>query len=58
VDRGYFAAPALADRPQFDALREDWEFQRVLADAQAGREKALAAFREAGGERLLGRKAA
>jgi hypothetical protein len=58
VDRGYFAAPALAGRPQFDALRGEWEFRRVLADAEAGRERALAAFREAGGERLLGRRAA
>jgi TolB-like protein len=58
VDRGYFAAPALAGRPQFDALRGNWEFRTVLADAEAGREKALAAFREAGGERLLGRRAA
>jgi serine/threonine protein kinase/Tfp pilus assembly protein PilF len=58
VERGYFAATALAGRPQFDALRGDAEFQNILADAEAGREKALAAFREAGGERLLGKRAA
>jgi serine/threonine protein kinase/tetratricopeptide (TPR) repeat protein len=58
VDRGYFASPALAGRPQFDALRGEPEFQKILADAEAGRERALAAFREAGGERLLGRRAA
>jgi len=55
VDRGYFAAPALAGRPQFDGVRGDPAFQKILADAEAGREKALAAFREAGGERLLGK---
>jgi len=58
VERGYFAAPALAGRPQFDALRGDPEFQKILADAEAGREKALVAFRDAGGERLLGKRAA
>jgi eukaryotic-like serine/threonine-protein kinase len=55
VDKGYFVAPTLAGRPQFDALRGDPAFQAVLADAEAGRARALAAFREAGGERLLGR---
>jgi serine/threonine protein kinase len=33
----------------------DPRFQAILADAEAGRRRALAAFREAGGERLLGR---
>jgi non-specific serine/threonine protein kinase len=55
VAKGYFAAPALAGRPQFDALRGDTAFEALLAQAQAGRDRALAAFREAGGERLLGR---
>jgi hypothetical protein len=39
---------------QFDALRGHPAFQALLAEAEAGRERALAAFREAGGERLLG----
>jgi hypothetical protein len=30
-------------------------FQAILAEAEVGRQQALAAFREAGGERLLGR---
>jgi hypothetical protein len=30
-------------------------FQTLLADAEAGRQRALDAFREAGGEVLLGR---
>jgi hypothetical protein len=55
VAKGYFVAPTLAQRPQFDALRGDPGFQAVLADAEAGRARAMAAFRETGGERLLGR---
>jgi hypothetical protein len=55
VARGYFVAPTLVHSPQFDALREVPAFQTLLADAEAGRQRALAAFREAGGERLLAR---
>ena len=55
VARGYFAAVTLTEWPQFDALRDDPVFQTVLADAEAGRQRARAAFREAGGERLLAR---
>ncbi len=54
VAKGYFVAPTLATRPQFDALRGDPVFEAVLLDAETGRERALAKFREAGGERLLG----
>jgi non-specific serine/threonine protein kinase len=56
VAHGYFAAPTLARSHHFDALRSNAVFRAVLADAQAGRDRALAAFREAGGERLLGRQ--
>jgi serine/threonine protein kinase/tetratricopeptide (TPR) repeat protein len=52
--KNYFVAPTLAGSRQFDALRSDPAFQALLADAEAGRQRALAAFREAGGERLLG----
>ena len=55
VARGYSPAVTLAARPQFDALRDDPVFQALLADAEAGRERARTAFREAGGERLLAR---
>ena len=58
VDRGFYAAPTLAASPAFDVLREDPAFLAVLADAEAGRGKALAAYREAGGEELLGMWAA
>ena len=55
VARGYFVSPMLAGRPQFAALRGEPAFESLLADAEAGRQRALAAFREAGGDRLLGR---
>ena len=56
VAKGYFVVPTLQGRPQFDALRGDPRFQQVLAEAEAGQQRALAAFREADGERLLGRR--
>ena len=55
ADKGYFVAPTLHSRPQFDALRGNPGFQAMVAEAEAGRQRSLAAFREAGGERLLGR---
>jgi non-specific serine/threonine protein kinase len=55
VAKGYFVAPTLSGSRQFDALRSDPGFQALLAEAETGRQQALAAFREAGGERLLGR---
>ncbi len=55
VAKGYFAAPALSHNPQFDPIRQDFAFQGLLEEAEAGRQRALAAFREHGGERLLGR---
>ena len=55
VAKGYFVAPTLLAARQFDALRGNPRFQAILAAATAGRDKALAAFREGGGERLLGR---
>ena len=55
VARGYYAAPTLTLWPQFDALRDVPAFQTLLADAEAGRQRALEAFREAGGDLLLAR---
>ena len=55
VAKGYFVASTLSGSRHFDALRGDPAFQEVLAQAEAGRRRALDAFREAGGERLLGR---
>ena len=54
VAKGYFVASTLRERRQFDGLRSDPAFQTMLEQAEAGRRHALAAFREAGGERLLG----
>mgnify|MGYP003291179028 CR=1 FL=1 len=56
VTKGYFVATTLAESPHFDALRSRPEFQALAADAQQGRARALAAFQEAGGNRLLGRR--
>ncbi len=55
IARGYFPAVTLARWPQFDALRDDPAFQKLVADAEAGRQRAQDAFRQAGGERLLAR---
>jgi hypothetical protein len=54
VTKGYFVAPTLKRAPQFDALRGDPAFDALVGEAEAGRERALATFRESGGERLLG----
>jgi hypothetical protein len=55
IDKGYCVTPTLTARPQFDALRNDPAFRALLAQAEDDRRQALAAFQEAGGERLLGR---
>jgi len=54
IAKSYFVAPTLTGRPQFDPLRADPAFRALVDKAEAGRQHALAAFREAGGERLLG----
>jgi hypothetical protein len=53
--KGYFPVATLARSPQFDALRNDPTFRAVQAAAEIGRQRSLTAFRDAGGERLLGR---
>ncbi len=55
VEQGYTVAPTLASSPAFDPVRSDPAFRELLALAEAGRQQALEAFREHGGERLLGR---
>jgi hypothetical protein len=54
VARGYFVVPTLVAAPAFDAIRGSAAFQTVLSEAERGRDRALASFREGGGERLLG----
>jgi non-specific serine/threonine protein kinase len=56
IARGYYVAPTMERRTQFDAVRHEPRFQALLAAAQEGRARSLAAFRDAGGERLLGRR--
>jgi TolB-like protein len=58
VANGYYAAPTLARSRHFDPLRSHPAFRALLAQASAGRQRAQTAFREGGGERLLGRQAA
>jgi hypothetical protein len=54
VAKGYYASPTLGTRPQFDALRGTTPFRLLVEEAEAGRQRARAAFREAGGDRLIG----
>jgi len=54
VARGYFVAATLSGSRAFDPLRAIPAFQALLLEAEAGRQRALAAFREADGEQLLG----
>jgi hypothetical protein len=55
VAKGCFAAHTLAIAPQFDPLRDSPAFKAIVADAEAGRNRALAAFDKAGGNVLLAR---
>ncbi|HKQ19312.1 MAG TPA: protein kinase, partial [Candidatus Eisenbacteria bacterium] len=54
VESGYFAAATLSSSPHFDAIRNEPSFQVIVARAEEGRAQALAAYRDGGGERLLG----
>ena len=56
VEGGYYASLTLERNRHFDALRSDSTFRDVQATAEVGRQRALAAFRDHGGERLLGRE--
>jgi hypothetical protein len=54
VEKGYYPTSTLAERPQFDRLRGDPAFSAVMDAAVAGRERALEAFSQAGGRKLIG----
>ena len=54
VEKGYFVVATLESARQFGPLRGTSEFQSLLRVAESGREQALASFRDAGGDRLLG----
>jgi hypothetical protein len=57
VAKGYYVVPTLVASRQFNDVRSDPAFQAIVKEAEAGRDQARAAFREAGGERLLGGRA-
>ena len=54
IEREYLPVPTLKKARAFQPLRETSAFRALLAEAEARRDRALAAFREAGGDRLLG----
>jgi eukaryotic-like serine/threonine-protein kinase len=54
VAKGYWVQTTLQHAREFEALRGESAFETLLADAAAGRSRALSAFRERGGDRLLG----
>jgi tetratricopeptide (TPR) repeat protein len=54
VDGGFTVPQALRDHPWFGALRDAPGFAGLVERAEEGRRHALVAFREAGGEALLG----
>ena len=47
-------SPTLSTSPQFEPLRGDPVFMALVDEAETGRRETLSAFREAGGQRLLG----
>ncbi len=54
VSGGFNAATAMAEEVSFDPVRGEPRFEKLRERATARRAEALAAYRSAGGERLLG----
>ena len=54
VAGGFYCFPSFARDSWLDGLRTHPEFQRVLSLAEARHREAVAAFRDAGGDRVLG----
>ena len=54
VERGFYCPAALKDDPWVETLRAEPGFGALLRRAEEGRRTALSAYREAGGEKLLG----
>jgi non-specific serine/threonine protein kinase len=54
VDGGFLAAPALERDRNFEEVRGLPDFQAILERSRQGRDAALVAFRDGGGDRLLG----
>jgi serine/threonine protein kinase/tetratricopeptide (TPR) repeat protein len=56
IEKGYYVVQSLERRTQFDAVRDRPDFQAIFTAAQEGRARSLQAFRDTGGDRLLGRR--
>jgi hypothetical protein len=54
VEEGFFCVAALARDPWLDSVRSDSAFMKILRRAESRHREALAAFLDAGGDRLLG----
>lgn len=54
VDRGFYCSVPLAKDPWLEAVRDEADFATIRGRAEEGRRRAVEAYREAGGERLLG----
>ena len=54
VDEGFVCFTALARDPWLDSVRSAPDFKEIIGRAQSRSRDTLAAFREAGGDRLLG----
>ena len=54
VNEGFYCFPGFASDPWLDGLRTNPDFKRVLGHAQSRHQEAVVAFREAGGEEVLG----
>ena len=58
VDKEYFQVEALTSSPLLDGVRGDPRYKELLGRSTEGRLRAAEVFREKGGERILGPKAA
>ena len=54
VDEGFYCFPGFVSDSWLDGLRAHPDFKRVLGHAQSRHQEAVVAFREAGGEEVLG----
>ena len=54
VAGGWFCHATIAREPWLASVRDTPRFAAIIAEAEAGHRRAAAAFREAGGDRLLG----
>jgi hypothetical protein len=57
VSKGYYVVTTLQQSREFESLRDDSTFHAIVLEAAQGRDRARTAFRENGGDRLLGSQA-